>query len=207
MDKKAMYKLSYGLYVVTTRNAEKANGCIVNTAIQAASTPNQICVCINKVNYTHDMLLKTGVFNVSVLSRTAEFPLYERFGFQSGREVDKFADYTAYKNAENGVPYITEGTNAYIAVKVTQTVDLGSHTMFIGEVTEMEVLSEEPSANYEYYQENVKPKPVDTGKTVDGQTVWRCTICGYEYVGEELPEDFICPLCKHPASDFEKVIK
>ena len=130
------------------------------------------------------MLLKTGVFNVSVLSRTAEFPLYERFGFQSGREVDKFADYTAYKNAENGVPYITEGTNAYIAVKVTQTVDLGSHTMFIGEVTEMEVLSEEPSANYEYYQENVKPMPVDTGKTVDGQTVWRCTICGYEYVGE-----------------------
>ena len=122
-------------------------------------------------------------------------------------EVDKFADYTAYKNAENGVPYITEGTNAYIAVKVTQTVDLGSHTMFIGEVTEMEVLSEEPSANYEYYQEEVKPKPEEVGKTADGQTVWRCTICGYEYVGEELPEDFICPLCKHPASDFEKVIK
>ena len=153
------------------------------------------------------MLLNTGVFNVSVLSRTAEFPLYQRFGFQSGREVDKFADYTAYKNAGNGVPYITEGTNAYIAVKVTQTVDLGSHTMFIGEVTEMEVLSEESSANYEYYQENVKPKPVEAGKTADGQTVWRCTICGYEYMGEELPEDFICPLCKHPASDFEKVIK
>ena len=180
MNHKAMYKLSYGLYIVTTRDAEKINGCIVNTAIQAASTPNQICICINKANYTHDMLLNTGVFNVSVLSRTAEFPLYERFGFQSGREVDKFADYTAYKNAENGVPYITEGTNAYIAVKVTQTVDLGSHTMFIGEVTEMEVLSEEPSANYEYYQENVKPKPVDTGKTVAGQPVWRCTICGYE---------------------------
>ena len=145
MNHKAMYKLSYGLYIVTTRDAEKINGCIVNTAIQAASTPNQICVCINKANYTNDMLLNTGVFNVSVLSRTAEFPLYERFGFQSGRDVDKFADYTAYKNAGNGVPYITEGTNAYIAVKVTQTVDLGSHTMFIGEVTEMEVLSEEPS--------------------------------------------------------------
>ena len=207
MDKKAMHKLSYGLYVVTTRNAEKANGCIVNTAIQAASTPNQICVCINKANYTHDMLLKTGVFNVSVLSRTAEFPLYERFGIITLTEEDKLAHNTAYKYAEKGVPYITEGTNAYIAVKVTQTVDLGSHTMFIGEVTEMEVLSEEPSANYEYYQENIKLKPVDTGKTVDGQTVWRCTICGYEYVGEELPKDFICPLCKHPASDFEKVIK
>ena len=183
-----MHKLSYGLYIVTTKDGEKANGCIVNTAIQAASTPNQLCICINKANYTHDMVLKTGVFNVSVLSKTALFPLYQRFGFQSGREVDKFADYTAYKNAENGVPYIIEGTNAYLAVKVSQTVDLGSHTMFIGEVTEMEVLSEEPSANYEYYQ-------------------WRCTICGYEYVGEELPEDFICPLCKHPASDFEKVIK
>ena len=198
MDKKAMHKLSYGLYVVTTRDAEKANGCIVNTVIQAASGPNQICVCVNKANYTHDMLLKTGVFNVSVLSKTAQFPLYQRFGFQSGREVDKFADYTAYKNAENGVPYIIEGTNAYLAVKVSQTVDLGSHTMFIGEVTEMEVLSEEPE---------VKPKPEEVGKAADGQTVWRCTICGYEYVGEELPEDFICPLCKHPASDFEKVIK
>ena len=153
------------------------------------------------------MVLKTGVVNVSVLSKTALFPLYQRFGFQSGREVDKFADYTAYKNAENGVPYIIEGTNAYLAVKVSQTVDLGSHTMFIGEVTEMEVLSEEPSANYEYYQEEVKPKPEEVGKAADGQTVWRCTICGYEYVGEELPEDFICPLCKHPASDFEKVIK
>ena len=186
-----MHKLSYGLYIVTTKDGEKANGCIVNTAIQAASTPNQLCICINKANYTHDMVLKTGVFNVSVLSKTALFPLYQRFGFQSGREVDKFADYTAYKNAENGVPYIIEGTNAYLAVKVSQTVDLGSHTMFIGEVTEMEV----------------KPKPEEVGKTADGQTVWRCTICGYEYVGEELPEDFICPLCKHPASDFEKVIK
>ena len=175
--------------------------------IKYVHVPDQICVCVNKANYTHDMVLKTGVFNVSVLSKTALFPLYQRFGFQSGREVDKFADYTAYKNAENGVPYITEGTNAYLAVKVSQTVDLGSHTMFIGEVTEMEVLSEEPSANYEYYQEEVKPKPEEVGKTADGQTVWRCTICGYEYVGEELPEDFICPLCKHPASDFEKVIK
>ena len=131
-----MHKLSYGLYIVTTKDGEKANGCIVNTAIQAASTPNQLCICINNANYTHDMVLKTGVFNVSVLSKTAQFLLYQRFGFQSGREVDKFADYTAYQNAENGVPYITEGTNAYLAVKVTQTVDLGSHTMFIGEVKE-----------------------------------------------------------------------
>lgn len=207
MDKKAMYKLSYGLYVVTTKDKEKANGCVVNTAIQAASAPNQICVCVNKANATYDMLLKTGVFNVSVISKAADFSLYQRFGFQSGREVDKFAGYSGYENAANGIPYITEGTNAYISVKVSQTVDLGSHTMFIGEVTEMEVLSEDASANYEYYQEKVKPKPQEIGKTSDGQTIWRCTICGYEYVGEELPEDFICPLCKHPASDFEKVVK
>lgn len=207
MDKKAMYKLSYGLYVVTTKDKEKANGCVVNTAIQAASAPNQLCVCINKANATHDMLLKTGAFNVSVISKAADFSLYQRFGFQSGRDVDKFAGYSGYENAANGIPYITEGTNAYISVKVSQTVDLGSHTMFIGEVTEMEVLSEDDSANYEYYQNNVKPKPQEIGKTSDGQTIWRCTICGYEYVGEELPEDFICPLCKHPASDFEKVVK
>lgn len=207
MNKQAMYKLSYGLYVVTTKEGERANGCIVNTAIQAASAPNQICICVNKANYTNEMLLRTGVFNVSVISRAADFSLYQRFGFQSGRDVDKFADYSGYANAVNGVPVITEGTNAYISAKVTQTVDLGSHTMFIGEVTDMEVLSEEASADYAYYQENVKPKPEAVGKTETGETVWRCTICGYEYVGEELPEDFICPLCKHPASDFEKIIK
>ena len=207
MDKRAMYKLSYGLYVVTTKEGEHANGCIVNTAIQAASEPNQICVCVNKANYTNEMLLRTGVFNVSVISRAADFSLYQRFGFQSGRDVDKFADFNGYSVAVNGVPVITEGTNAFLSAKVTQTVDLGSHTMFIGEVTDMAVLSDEASADYAYYQENVKPKPEAVGKTASGETVWRCTICGYEYVGEELPEDFICPLCKHPASDFEKIIK
>ena len=118
MDKKAMYKLSYGLYVVTTRNAEKANGCIVNTAIQAASTPNQICVCINKANYTHDMIQRTGEFTVSVLTQDAEFELFRHFGFQSGREVDKFEKYTRCLRGKNGICYITEGTNAYISVKV-----------------------------------------------------------------------------------------
>ena len=135
-------------------------------------------------NYTCDLIKESGIFTLSLLDQTCSFETIRHFGFQSGREVDKFADYTAYQNAENGVPYITEGTNAYLAVKVSQTVDLGSHTMFIGEVTEMEVLSEEPSANYEYYQEEVKPKPEEVGKTADGQTVWRCTICGYEYVGD-----------------------
>lgn len=207
MDKKAMYKLSYGLFVVTAREADKDNGCIINTAIQAASEPNQLSICINKANYTHDMIQRTGAFTVSVLSQKASFDLFKHFGFQSGRDVDKFASYTGCARGANGIYYITEGTNAYLSVKVTKTVDLGSHTMFIGEVTDMEVLSEETSVTYDYYLNNIKPKPQQVGTTKEGQTIWRCTICGYEYVGEELPEDFICPLCKHPASDFEKVVR
>lgn len=207
MDKKAMYKLSYGLFVLTTREGDKDNGCIINTAIQAASEPNQMSICVNKANYTHDMIMRTGLFTVSVISRKADFELFRRFGFQTGREVDKFADFSDCKRGANNILYVTGGTNAYISVKVNKTEDLGSHTMFVGEITDMEVLSAEPSATYEYYMNNIKPKPEAVGTTPDGQTVWRCRICGYEYVGEELPEDFICPLCKHPASDFEKVIK
>lgn len=207
MDKKAMYKLSYGLFVLTAREGEKDNGCIINTAIQAASAPNQISICVNKANYTHDMIMRTGLFTVSVISQKATFDLFKHFGFQTGREVDKFADFTACSRGTNGIYYVTEGTNAYISVKVDKTEDLGSHTMFIGEITDMEVLSDDSSATYEYYMNHIKPKPQEAGKTEDGQTIWRCRICGYEYVGEELPEDFICPLCKHPASDFEKVKK
>lgn len=207
MDKKAMYKLSYGLFVLTAKEAGKDNGCIINTAIQAASEPNQLSICVNKLNYTHDMVLRTGEFTVSVLSQNAKFDLFKQFGFQSGRDVDKFENFNACARGTNGIYYITEGTNAYISVKVKKTEDLGSHTMFIGEITDMEVLSDAPSVTYTYYLENIKPKPQAVGKTESGQTVWRCTICGYEYVGEELPEDFVCPLCKHPASDFKKVVK
>lgn len=207
MDKKAMYKLSYGLFVLTAKEAEKDNGCIINTAIQAASEPNQLSICVNKLNYTHDMVLRTGEFTVSVLSQNAKFDLFRQFGFQSGRDVNKFENFDACARGANGIYYITEGTNAYISVKVKKTEDLGSYTMFIGEITDMEVLSDAPSVTYAYYLENIKPKPQAVGKTESGQTVWRCTICGYEYVGEELPEDFVCPLCKHPASDFEKVVK
>ena len=206
MDKKAMYKLSYGLFVLTARDGDKDNGCIINTAIQAASTPNQMSICVNKGNYTHDMIMRTGEFTVSVISQKAGFDLFKHFGFRTGKEVNKFADFAGYGRGQNGICYITEGTNAYISVKVNKTEDIGSHTMFIGEITDMEVLSGDPSATYEYYMNHIKPKPEAVGKTEDGKTVWRCTICGYEYVGEELPEDFICPLCKHPASDFEKVI-
>ncbi len=207
MDKKAMYKLSYGLFVLTARDGEKDNGCIINTAIQAASEPNQLSICVNKANYTHDMIERTGKFTVSVLSEQADFELFKHFGFQSGRDVDKFTNFTGCARGADGLYYITEGTNAYISVTVDKTVDLGSHTMFIGEITDMAVLSDTPSTTYEYYQNHIKPKPQAVGKTDKGQTVWRCRICGYEYVGEEIPDDFICPICKHPASDFEKIVK
>lgn len=206
MDKKAMYKLSYGLFVLTAKDEEKDNGCIINTAIQASSMPNQLSICVNKANLTHDMIVKTGKFTVSVISQDAGFDLFKHFGFQSGKDVDKFTNFEKCKRGENSIYYITEGTNAYISVNVSKTEDLGSHTMFIGEITDMEVLSETPSVTYDYYLKNIKPQPENIGTTTEGKTIWRCTICGYEYVGEELPKDFVCPLCKHPASDFEKVI-
>ena len=207
MDKKALYKLSYGLFVLTAKDSEKDNGCIINTAIQAASEPNQLSICVNKANYTHDMIKKSGKFTVSVISQSAEFELFKHFGFQSGKDVNKFESYDDCNRGSNGVYYISKGTNAYISVRVDKTEDLGSHTMFIGEITDMEVLSSVPSVTYEYYLNNIKPRPQAAGTTKDGQTIWRCTVCGYEYVGEELPENFVCPLCKHPASDFEKINK
>lgn len=207
MDKKAMYKLSYGLFVLTASDDGKDNGCIINTAIQAASQPNQLSICVNKANYTHDMVMKSKKFTVSVISQNADFELFKHFGFRSGKDTDKFADFASCNRGSNGIYYVTSGTNAYISVNVEKTIDLGSHTMFIGEISDMEVLSDVPSVTYDYYLNNIKPKPHEVGKTNDGQTIWRCTICGYEYIGEELPEDFICPLCKHTASDFEKITK
>lgn len=203
MNKKAMYNLTYGLFVLTTRIGEKDNGCIINTAAQVTSTPNRISITVNKENLTHDMIHYSGVFNLSVLSEKANFDVFRHFGFQSGRTADKFEGYTACKRSANGLCYITEGTNAYISAKVEQTIDLGTHTMFIASVEDMEVLSADSSATYAYYQSSIKPKPEK--KEAAGKTVWRCTVCGYVYEGEELPPDFICPLCKHPASDFEKV--
>lgn len=150
MDRKAMYKLSYGLFVLTAREDGKDNGCIINTAIQAASEPNQLSICVNKANYTHDMIQRTGKFTVSVLSQKAQFKLFKHFGFQSGRDTNKFEAFEQCARGTNGIYYITEGTNAYISVTVTKTEDLGSHTMFIGEITDMEVLSNVPSVAYAY---------------------------------------------------------
>lgn len=207
MDKKAMYNLTYGLFVLTANQEGKDNGCIINTAAQVTSEPNRISIAVNKSNYTHDLIKETGVFNVSILSESADFELFQRFGFQSGKAVDKFENFADYERSANGICYITKGVNSYISAKVVKAEDLGTHTLFIADVTGMEVISSEPSVTYSYYQSYIKPKPKAVGTTETGETIWRCSVCGYEYVGEELPEDFICPLCKHPASDFEKVIK
>ncbi len=210
MNTKAMYKLSYGLFVCTAVRGEKKNGCIINTAAQVASEPNRISIAVNKSNYTHDMIKDTGVCNISVISQDAEFELFKHFGFQSGRDVDKFDDSFSkekYDIAENGIPFITSGTNAYFSLKVEKEMDLGSHTLFICEPTFMTVLSDTSSCTYEFYQNEIKPKPEAVGTTPKGETVWRCRICGYEWVGEELPDDFICPICKHPKADFEKIVR
>ena len=203
MDQKVMYTLSYGLFVLSARRGEKDNGCITNTAIQVTSEPNRIAIAVNKANFTHDMVLETGKFTVSVLSQEAKFELFQRFGFQSGRNVDKLADFQEHIARDgNGVVYVTQGTNAWISCQVVSTMDLGTHTLFVADVLDGGVLSNAPSATYAYYQANIKPKPAaPAGES--SKKRWVCTICGYVYEGEELPADFICPLCKHPASDFE----
>lgn len=203
MDKKAMYKMSYGLFVLTSALEGKDNGCIINTAVQVTSEPNRISIAVNKSNYTQEIIQKSKKFNISILSETASFDTFRRFGFQSGRDADKFEDFSDCRRSANGLYYVTAGTNAYISASVEQAVDLGSHMLFIASVEDMEVLSGDASATYAYYQSEIKPKPEKASGA--GKTVWRCSVCGYTYEGETLPDDFICPLCKHPASDFEKV--
>ena len=202
LDPKAMFKLSYGLFVLTARDGEKDNGCIINTATQVTATPNRIQIAVNKNGYTHDMIRKTGVFNVSILSQDATFDLFKHFGFQTGKDTDKFADFKDYERSANGLAYVTKGTNAVISGKVVKEVEFETHTLFIAEVTECRVLSDVPSTTYEYYFAHIKPKPQPVEEKKAG---WVCKICGYVYEGEVLPPDFICPICKHPASDFEKL--
>lgn len=201
MNNNAMYKLSYGLFVITANENGFDNGCIINTAQQVTTSPNRISVTLNKSGKTHDMIKNTGVFNISVISEDAYFELFKHFGFQSGANCDKFNGFEAAKRSENGIFYLTAGINSYISAKVIQEIDLGSHTMFIADVTDADIVSDVPSATYAYYHSNIKPKPQEKKSK---KTVWRCKVCGYEYEGETLPEDFICPICKHPASDFEK---
>lgn len=203
MENKAMEKVSYGLFVVTVNSNDKDNGCILNTVTQVAINPNRISIAINKVNYTHDLLMSSDDFTVSIISIRAEFELFKQFGFQSGRDVDKFKGFKDVKRVSNGTLAITKGTNAYISGKIFERIDLESHTLFIADVTDMDILSNDKSATYDYYHSNIKPQK--TSKIDTEKTIWRCRICGYEYEGEEINEDFICPICKHPASDFEKL--
>ena len=198
MDNKAMHRLSYGLFVLTAKEGEKDNGCIVNTVIQVTTEPNCIAVAVNKKNYTHDMIERTGMFNVSVLTEKSSFDTFKHWGFQSGADVDKAKEIT-FSRANNGIIYLTEETNAFISARVRSTVDLGTHTLFLAEVTDAEVLSDDPSVTYAYYQSNIKQVP----KADAPKKGFICTVCGYIYEGETLPDDFICPWCKHPASDFK----
>ena len=199
IDPTALYKIGYGLYVVTAADGGKQNGQIANTVSQVANNPSRIAVNLNKANYTAEMVRKTGVMNVCTLTEQCPFQEFQHFGFQSGRNVDKFAGYEHYDIASNGVAFLTKYANSYISLKVFDTVDLGSHWMFLCDITESVVLNSGETMTYAYYQKNVKPRPQEEKKG------WVCDICGYVYEGEELPEDFVCPLCKHPASDFSKL--
>ncbi len=199
-DMSALYRIGYGLYVVTSNDGKKHNGLIVNTVTQVSDSPNRIAVNINKANYSHHVIKQTGILNVNCLSVDAPFRVFERFGFQSGRNTDKFEGLKT-TCSDNGLVILGEYINAVMSLKVEDYVDLGTHGMFICSVTEARVISDRDTMTYTYYQNNVKPKP-----QTEGKKGWVCKICGYIYEGEELPEDFICPLCKHGAADFEKIV-
>lgn len=200
MNTNALFKIGYGLYILTSNEQGKDNGCIVNTVMQVTSDPCQIAVCVNKNNYTCEMIQHTRKFNVSVLSEGVSFDVFKNFGFLTGRNTEKFTNFNDVKRTPNGVLYITKDTNAYFSAYVQQEIDLGTHIMFIAQLVEAEVLSEKPTVTYDFYQKNIKPKPQTTDKKG-----WRCKICGYVYENENLPNDFICPICKHGAIDFEKI--
>ncbi len=198
-DMTALFNIGYGLYVVTSNDGKKDNGLIVNTVSQVTSSPNRVAVCINKQNYSHHVIKQTGVMNVNCLSVEAPFSVFENFGFRSGRNADKLAGWEALRS-DNGLIFLSKYINSFMSLKVEDYVDLDTHGMFICSVTEARVISDKETMTYTYYQNNVKPKP-----QTEGKKGWVCKICGYIYEGDELPEDFICPLCKHGAADFEPI--
>lgn len=198
-DLTALFRIGYGLYVVTSNDGKKDNGLIVNTVIQLTDTPNRVAVNINKANYSHHVIKQTGMLNVNCLSTEAPFSVFQQFGFQTGRSVDKFAGQTVHRS-DNGLVFLDKYINAFMSLKVEDYVDLGTHGMFICSVTEARVMSNQETMTYTYYQNNVKPKP-----ETEGKKGFVCKVCGYIYEGDELPADFICPLCKHGAADFEPI--
>ena len=201
MDNKVMYNLTYGLFILTAKDGGRDNGCIVNTVSQVTTEPNRICVAVNKLNYTHDIILKTGEFNVSILTENSRFETYKHFGFQSGKTTDKFES-IEFRRAENGIAYIANETNAYLTARVVSSTDLGTHTLFLADVTGGEILSDDPSVTYAFYQANIKKKPSSDPVKEAAKKGFICTVCGYIYEGDTLPQDFICPWCKHDASYF-----
>ena len=210
MDNKVMNNLSYGLFVLTAKG-EKDNGCIINTASQVTTSPNRIIIAVNKQNYTHDLIVKSGVFNVSIIDESANFDLFKHFGFSSGRDTDKFNNYKDCKRAENGVLYVTTGINSVICGKVVSSTDLGTHTLFLADVTDGFKLNENASATYSFYHKNIKPKPetvnpapAESKTEENAEPIYRCTICGYIHKGE-MPDDFTCLWCRHPKEDFERI--
>lgn len=199
INQKALFNIGYGLYVVTANDNGRDNGIIVNTVTQLTNTPNRVAVTINKSNYSHHIIKQNGKMNINCLTTETPFSIFERFGFQSGRNTDKFEGMTITRS-QNGLAVLDKYINALISLSVENYIDLDTHGMFICTVTEMKKLSDNPTMTYTYYQDNVKPKPQKTEKKG-----YICRICGYVYEGETLPEDFICPICKHGASDFEKI--
>lgn len=197
----AVRNLTYGLFIVTVNDGKRHGGCICNTVAQVTTSPNRVSITLNKANYTTEVLRRTKKCNVSILAENADFALFRRFGFQSGRDADKFAGLDATFETGNYCKVVTEGCNSFMCLRVVEELDLGSHILFIADVMAEGDLSAVPSASYAYYHAHIKPKP--QSKAAD-KVVWRCTVCGYEYEGAELPADFICPLCKHGAEDFEK---
>ena len=198
-DLTALFNIGYGLYVVTSNEGKKDNGLIVNTVTQVTNSPNRVAVCINKQNYSHHTIKNTGVMNVNCLSTDAPFSVFENYGFQSGRTVDKFAN-TEVLRSDNGLVFLPKYINSFMSLKVEDYIDLDTHGMFICSVTEARVISDRETMTYTYYQNNVKPKP-----QTEGKKGWVCKVCGFIYEGEELPEDYICPLCKHGVADFEPI--
>ncbi len=201
IEREAMYKLTYGLFMLTTTDAVKQNGCIVNTVSMLTDEPKRIVVFVNNSNHSAELLKKTGIFNVSVLDESAPFEIFKQFGFQSGRDTDKFEG-GRYETSANGLYYLPTHCNAVLSGKVVDSHDYGTHTLFVAEVTEAKKLDGGKSVTYEYYQSNIKPRP-EAVKKDEGEK-WVCQICGYTHEGP-LPDDFICPWCKHPKEDFQRV--
>lgn len=201
MDKEAIFHLTYGLYLLTAREDGKDYGCIINTAVQVSDNPDRIAISLFKGHKTHEILKRTERFNVSVITKTAPFQLFRRFGMQSARDVDKFDGFTHMGRGTDMLPYLNRDCSAYLTGHVTDQIDLGSHTLFVARVIDGKVLNPDPPCTYAYYRSDIKPKPQPERQVPQ----WECTVCGYLYEGEEVPDDFICPLCKHGKEDFVKI--